>query len=131
MTTTTPESTTTSTSVDAGTTGRTGNLASLSEFGVGGFDQCWYPIALSSEVAAGQVVGADFLDGRVVCFRGDDGVASVVSAYCRHLGTDLTQGEVVGNELRCNFHYWCYDRAGGCTKIPASDRIPEDSSLFA
>jgi phenylpropionate dioxygenase-like ring-hydroxylating dioxygenase large terminal subunit len=101
------------------------------EFGAGGFDQCWYPIALSAEVAPGQVVGRDFLDGRVVCFRGDNGVSTVLSAYCRHLGTDLTKGAVIGNELRCGFHYWCYGQHGDCTKIPVSDRIPEDSSLFA
>ena len=66
-----------------------------------------------------------------MCFRGENGTATVVSAYCRHLGTDLTQGEVIGNELRCGFHYWCYDQRGDCTQIPATDRIPDDSSLFA
>jgi nitrite reductase/ring-hydroxylating ferredoxin subunit len=106
-------------------------LAALSTYGAGGFAQCWYPIALSSEIAPGKVVGRDFLDGRVVCFRGDNGVATVLSAYCRHLGTDLAQGEVIGNELRCGFHYWCYGQQGDCTRIPVSDRIPEDSSLFA
>ena len=79
----------------------------------------------------GEVVGRDFLDGRVVCFRGDNGVATVLSAYCRHLGTDLTQGTVVGDELRCGFHYWCYGQRGECTAIPVSNRIPDDSSLFA
>jgi phenylpropionate dioxygenase-like ring-hydroxylating dioxygenase large terminal subunit len=101
------------------------------EEGVELFDQCWYPIALSSEVGPGEVVGRDFLDGRVVCFRGEHGVATVLSAYCRHLGTDLTYGEVIGDELRCGFHYWCYGQRGECTRIPVSDRIPDDSSLFA
>jgi len=29
-----------------------------------GFHQSWYAIARSSEVAAGEVIGRDFLDGR-------------------------------------------------------------------
>lgn len=105
--------------------------ANLADFGAGGFHQCWYPIARSADVTPGQVIGVDFLDGRVVCFRGENGTATVLSAYCRHLGTDLAQGEVIGNDLRCNFHYWCYGQTGDCTQIPATDRIPEDSALFS
>jgi len=119
------------TTTEQPTTEQTSGLASLSTFGAGGFAQCWYPVARSVDVAPGQVVGADFLDGRVVCFRGENGVATVLSAYCRHLGTDLTQGEVVGDDLRCNFHHWCYGQTGDCTNIAASERIPEDSALFA
>jgi nitrite reductase/ring-hydroxylating ferredoxin subunit len=114
-----------------GTEKSAGGFARLAEFGRDGFAQCWYPIALSSDVAPGQVVGADFLDGRVACFRGENGEVSVVSAYCRHLGTDLSRGTVVGDNLRCDFHFWCYGRDGRCTDIPVADRIPEDSSLFA
>ncbi|MGH9030985.1 MAG: Rieske 2Fe-2S domain-containing protein [Acidimicrobiia bacterium] len=117
---------------EAARTERSGSaFARLAQFGEDGFDQCWYPIALASEVAPGAIVGADFLDGRVVCFRSEDGVASVVSAYCRHLGTDLTSGEVIGDQLRCGYHYWCYGGDGRCTEIPVSDRIPADSSLFS
>jgi nitrite reductase/ring-hydroxylating ferredoxin subunit len=96
-----------------------------------GFPQCWYPIALSSDVDSGQVVGVDFLDGRVVCFRSEGGRASVMSAYCRHTGLDLCTADVLGDEIRCPFHYWQYGGDGRCTKIPVSDRIPDDSSLFA
>jgi phenylpropionate dioxygenase-like ring-hydroxylating dioxygenase large terminal subunit len=48
--------------------------------GEGGFSQCWYPVCLASEVASGEVIGADFLDGRVVVMRGADSVAQVLSA---------------------------------------------------
>jgi nitrite reductase/ring-hydroxylating ferredoxin subunit len=108
-----------------------GGFTRLARFGADGFAQCWYPIARSSEVGPGEIVGADFLDGRVVAFRGENGDVSVVSAYCRHLGTDLSRGTVVGDDLRCDFHFWCYGRDGRCTSIPVADRIPEDSSLFS
>ncbi len=73
------------------------------------FHACWYPVALSSEIASGQAVGAAFLGGRVVIYRSELGVPHVRSAYCRHLGADLSVGKVVGESLRCAFHHWEYD----------------------
>jgi nitrite reductase/ring-hydroxylating ferredoxin subunit len=100
--------------------------------GVGGFSQCWFPVALSAEVEPGQLVGKDFLDGRVVVYRGEDGRARVHSAYCRHLGADLSVGDVEGNDVRCPFHHWQYGPDGGCTRIPAGvSRIPPLAKLFA
>jgi phenylpropionate dioxygenase-like ring-hydroxylating dioxygenase large terminal subunit len=99
--------------------------------GVGGFDQCWYPIAMSSEVPPGSVFGQEFLDGRVVAYRGVSGRVSVLSAYCRHMGSDLVDGEVVGDNLQCPFHHWCYDAGGSCVGTEVGDRVPKDTSLFA
>lgn len=53
----------------------------------------------------GQVVGREFLDGRVVVWRGSDGVARVNSAYCGHMGADLALGDVEGCVLRCELHW--------------------------
>lgn len=100
--------------------------------GDGGFSQCWYPLALSDQVPQGTVFGTDFLDGRVVVYRDSDGLAHVQSAYCRHLGADLAQGDVQGDDIRCAFHHWQYGRDGRCTKIPASpDHIPDHARLFS
>src|SRR3546814_19115623 len=57
-----------------------------------GAHQCWYPIALSRDLPKGKVIGSDLADGRVVIFRGEDGVARVMSAYCKHMGADLSVG---------------------------------------
>ena len=97
---------------------------------VDGFDQCWYPVALSSEVEVGQVRGCEFLDGKVVAFRTGAGRACVMSAYCRHLGADLSVGAVIDDELRCPFHFWRYDSGGICTKVPAGDPPPRNARLF-
>lgn len=97
---------------------------------IDGYHQCWYAVARSDEVAAGQVVSKQFLDGRVVVWRGEDGVARVHSAYCRHMGADLALGDVEGNVLRCEFHHWEYDGTGRCTKIPVQDHIPGKARLF-
>jgi phenylpropionate dioxygenase-like ring-hydroxylating dioxygenase large terminal subunit len=98
--------------------------------GKGGYDQCWYPVALSSELQRGQVLGREFLNGKIVAFRTQDGTAHVMSAYCRHLGADLSVGCVVQNELRCPFHHWHYDREGRCVRIPVGDKPPPGARLF-
>src|SRR5436189_185947 len=56
--------------------------------------------------------------------------ASVLSAYCRHLGTDLARGDVIGDDIRCGFHYWQFGEDGRCSHIPVCDRIPDDAGLF-
>jgi phenylpropionate dioxygenase-like ring-hydroxylating dioxygenase large terminal subunit len=99
--------------------------------GEGGlFTQSWYPICMSSELPAGKILGRTFLDGQVVAFRGESGVAQVLSAYCPHLGADLAAGSVVGDNIRCAFHHWEYDRAGVCAKTGPGDPAPPGACLF-
>ena len=68
------------------------------------FSQSWFPVCLSTEVPVGTIIGRDFLDGRVIVYRGQDGVARIQSAYCPHLGADLWVGKLVGDRVQCTFH---------------------------
>jgi len=94
------------------------------------FSKGWFPICKSDEVAVGQLRGEDFLDGRVVVYRGEDGVARVMSAYCPHVGSDLSVGRVVGNSIQCAFHRWEFDREGTCTKTAIGDPPPAWAQLY-
>ena len=94
------------------------------------FTQSWFPLCLSSQVAPGQIRGEDFLDGRVVVFRGENGVAQVLSAYCPHVGADLSVGDVQENTIRCAFHHWQYDQSGVCVKTGIGDTPPPAACLF-
>ncbi|HXN86960.1 MAG TPA: Rieske 2Fe-2S domain-containing protein [Candidatus Binataceae bacterium] len=94
------------------------------------FSESWFPICLSRELPAGKVIGADFLDGRVVAFRGESGTAQVMSAYCAHLGADLSVGDVQGDTLRCAFHHWRYDADGICVATKVGDPPPPAACLF-
>lgn len=94
------------------------------------FRQSWYAVCRSSELPPGAVLGRPFLDGRVAVFRGADGMAQVVSAYCPHLGADLGLGTVVGNSLRCAFHHWEFNRAGRCERTGIGDPAPPTACLF-
>jgi nitrite reductase/ring-hydroxylating ferredoxin subunit len=96
----------------------------------GVFSQSWFPICLSSELAVNQVRGETFLDGKVVVFRGEDGRARVMSAYCPHLGADLSIGTVVGNHVKCAFHHWQFDERGVCAKTGIGDPAPTAARLF-
>lgn len=94
------------------------------------FTQSWYPICLSSAATADFVRGFDFLDGRVIVFRDRDGRARVLSAYCPHLGADLSLGDMVDGTVRCIFHHWRYGADGRCVGMPSDDPIPPTARLF-
>jgi len=94
------------------------------------FRQSWYALCRSSDVRLGAVIGRNFLDGRVAIYRGIDGRVQVVSAYCAHIGADLSIGTVTGNSLRCAFHHWEYGRDGRCTRTGIGDPAPPAARLF-
>lgn len=99
--------------------------------GEGGlYSQSWFPVCRSDEVPAGSVIGRPFLGGRVAIFRGTDGVARVTSAYCLHVGADLTLGRVAGNHLVCPFHHWEYGPDGRCVRTGIGDPAPGRARLF-
>jgi len=102
----------------------------LAEGEDGLFTQSWYPVCMSSELAAGKVLGTSFLDGRIVVFRGESGRVQALSAYCPHLGADLAAGSVVGDSIRCAFHHWEFNQEGACQKTGPGDPVPPGACLF-
>jgi nitrite reductase/ring-hydroxylating ferredoxin subunit len=94
------------------------------------FSESWFPICLSEELDAGGLRGERFLDGKVVAYRGEDGTARVMSAYCPHVGADISVGRVVENRLQCPFHHWEYDPQGVCVKTGIGDQAPKAARLF-
>ncbi|MEV4433876.1 Rieske 2Fe-2S domain-containing protein [Streptomyces sp. NPDC049585] len=97
----------------------------------GVFSQSWFPLCLSADVGPGSVVGVDFLGGRVAVYRGAaGGPARVLSAYCAHVGADLSVGDVVGERLRCRFHRWEYEGSGLCAATGIGDPVPRGARLF-
>jgi phenylpropionate dioxygenase-like ring-hydroxylating dioxygenase large terminal subunit len=94
------------------------------------YHQGWYPLAMSGELKGGALMGRDFLGGRVILYRGAGGAPVVQSAFCPHLGADLSAGEIVDGQVRCAFHHWCFDAAGACTRIPTERKIPPGARIF-
>ena len=55
----------------------------------------------------------------MVAFRGEDGKAGVLHAFCPHLGTHLGHGgTVAGNHLVCPYHSWEFTADGTNKCIP-------------
>lgn len=96
----------------------------------GVFTQTWWPICRSSDLAQGQVIGRNFLDGRVAIFRGADGTPNVVSAYCPHNGADLSVGRIEEGHLVCAFHEWKFNTRGRCIVTGSGDPVVEGMKVF-
>ncbi|HYC01507.1 MAG TPA: Rieske (2Fe-2S) protein [Candidatus Limnocylindrales bacterium] len=94
------------------------------------FTQSWFPIALSAEIGTSCLRGYDFLDGRVIVFRDAEGTAHVMTAYCPHLGADLSVGDVYEDTVRCAFHHWRYDCTGRCVSTKVGDPPPAAARLY-
>jgi phenylpropionate dioxygenase-like ring-hydroxylating dioxygenase large terminal subunit len=95
-----------------------------------GFHRSWYPLCLARDLAAGKVTGRDFLGTRVVAYRDQAGKPVVQSAWCPHLGADLSVGQIVDGRLRCAYHHWSFDGTGACAHIPTGDKIPAAAHIF-
>jgi len=52
------------------------------------------------------------------------GELHVLDAYCRHMGGDLTEGTVKGDQVACPFHDWRWGGDGRCAQIPYARRVP-------
>jgi phenylpropionate dioxygenase-like ring-hydroxylating dioxygenase large terminal subunit len=93
------------------------------------FHQIWAPVALSREVSAEKPLGVDIFGTRVVAYRDTAGKAIVQTAWCPHLGADLSVGQIVEGQIRCPYHHWRFDAAGACTHIPTGDKIPPGARI--
>ncbi|KAM6430857.1 cholesterol 7-desaturase nvd-like isoform 1-T1 [Liasis olivaceus] len=87
----------------------------------------WFRVLGSAELARGEVRNVAALGEQFAVFRGLDGKAYVMDAYCPHLGANLAiGGHVVGNCIECPFHGWMFSgKDGNCTKIPYTEKVPE------
>ena len=93
----------------------------------GAFARGWHIVSFSQELAIGDIKRLHYFSQELVLFRGDNGEAAVLDAYCPHLGAHLagTGSRVEGNNVRCPFHGWEFDKTGACAAIPYASKIPE------
>lgn len=91
----------------------------------------WYFVCASEELKIAKAKSVQICGQEIVLFRGEDGKARALDAYCPHMGTHLGAGKVIGNEIRCFFHHWRFDEEGKCTDIPCQKSIPEKARLHS
>ena len=91
----------------------------------------WFQVAYSMDVESGQSKCLRYFGQDLVVFRGEDGVAQVIDAYCPHQGAHLGKclhnqngANIEGNNIVCPFHGWKFDRRGHVAEIPYAKNIP-------
>ncbi|MEV0783861.1 Rieske 2Fe-2S domain-containing protein [Streptomyces sp. NPDC050423] len=88
------------------------------------FARGWHCLGLAEKFKDGKPHSVRAFGQKLVVFRAGDGTLSVLDAYCRHMGGDLSQGTVKGDEVACPFHDWRWGGDGRCKQIPYSKRVP-------
>lgn len=85
----------------------------------------WFVLCYSEDLALGEVKPLRYFERDLVLWRGQDGKARLLDAYCPHLGAHMGYGgKVDGNHLQCPFHAWRWDGEGRAMHIPYSKTIP-------
>ena len=88
------------------------------------FARGWHCLGLADTFRDGKPHAITAFGTKLVVFAGEDGKLNVLDAYCRHMGGDLSQGTVKGNEVACPFHDWRWGGNGKCVSIPYAKRVP-------
>ena len=98
------------------------------------YPDAWYVVALSAELAVGDIVDATVCGRSLVVFRPAGGRPAALDAYCTHMGAHLAHGGGRLTEdgcIRCPFHGWCYDANGKLVRTETGDAPPAGSDLRA
>jgi 3-ketosteroid 9alpha-monooxygenase subunit A len=88
------------------------------------FARGWHCLGLADKFRDGKPHSIQAFGQKLVVFQSGDGKLNVLDAYCRHMGGDLSQGTVKGNEIACPFHDWRWGGDGRCKQIPYARRVP-------
>jgi nitrite reductase/ring-hydroxylating ferredoxin subunit len=78
----------------------------------------YVPIARVGEVQPGEIKPID-LGGREALLVENRGKYFVCDRLCPHEGVDLTTAAVIGTQIRCANHGYCFDLATGTCVMPA------------
>ncbi|MEV0670976.1 Rieske 2Fe-2S domain-containing protein [Mycobacterium sp. NPDC050441] len=88
------------------------------------FARGWHCLGLTRDLGDGKPHAINVFGQKLVVFRSGDGRINVLDGYCRHMGGDLSQGQVKGNEIACPFHDWRWGGDGRCKNVPYGKRAP-------
>jgi 3-ketosteroid 9alpha-monooxygenase subunit A len=88
------------------------------------FARGWHCLGLADTFRDGKPHAVEAFGGKLVVWEDSKGDLNVLDGYCRHMGGDLTQGEVKGDQVACPFHDWRWGGDGKCKQIPYARRVP-------
>jgi 3-ketosteroid 9alpha-monooxygenase subunit A len=88
------------------------------------FARGWHCIGLAAGFRDGKPHAVHAFGTKLVVFADSSGELHVLDGYCRHMGGDLTQGTIKGDQVACPFHDWRWSGNGRCAAIPYAKRVP-------
>ena len=88
------------------------------------FARGWHCLGLADTYRDGKPHALEVFGTKLVVFADGKGELNVLNGYCPHMGGDLTQGTVKGDEVACPFHDWRWSGNGRCASIPYAKRVP-------
>jgi 3-ketosteroid 9alpha-monooxygenase subunit A len=88
------------------------------------FARGWHCLGLAEPYRDGTPHSVEAFGTKLVVWADSEGTLNVLDGYCRHMGGDLTQGTVKGDQIACPFHDWRWGGDGRCKQIPYAKRIP-------
>ena len=91
----------------------------------------WYPACRSAALARKTARSVRIGGQRLALFRAEDGTVAALDAFCPHMGTDLGNGTVQGDTLRCALHGWRFSAAGHCVATGVDSRPPAAARVRA
>ena len=90
----------------------------------------WYCVGFSGDLATSALISRRLAGHELVLFRGLDGVAAAMDAWCPHLGAHLgVNGTCEQGEVRCPFHGFRFGTDGRCTHTPYGGKIPPTARI--
>ncbi len=87
---------------------------------------CWQVAAFSHEIGE-RPLTRRLLNEPVLLYRLSDGRAAALQDRCPHRLLPLSQGERIGDEIRCGYHGLRFAADGRCTHIPGQATIPPNA----
>src|SRR4051812_28198646 len=97
-----------------------------------GYPKGWFIACFSTELPTSGVLPLKYFGQDLVAYRGEDGSAHLLDAFCPHLGAHLGHGgKVCGGSIRCPFHAWRFDGDGTCVEVPYAKKIPPAARVKA
>jgi 5,5'-dehydrodivanillate O-demethylase oxygenase subunit len=92
----------------------------------------WQPVFRSKDLPKGRAMPLEIMSERFTLYRGESGAPYLLGFRCAHRGSQLSTGWVAGENIRCRYHGWMYDKTGQCVEQPnevetfaAKVRIPK------
>ena len=89
------------------------------------FARGWHCLGLHEEFDDGKPHSVTIFGTKLVVWVDTKGEVNVLDAFCRHMGGDLSQGKLSGDNVACPFHGWLWKGNGRCAGVPYAKRNPK------